>query len=316
MCVCVYVCMCVCDVCGCNIRTHTHTHTHTHTRARSLVVATQELKAVQAELKTLDAAPPNTANPCPHVHVGDDFPFSHIHKMTGDEYFCPCCGWTGKEFNSPAWNVKSGGRQCPKCKAMERHRKSCSIMANQKSMFDPPTKTGSFRLLHFGPLPSMEKAINVLKGVDQVSVDFFAEGYTSYSDLVLNADVTNLAFPADFAHGIIILHVLEHIADPIRAMKEMRRVLHPGGWLLVEAPCGPGSEVNCSNASTDKERIERCGQYDHAWKYNCEKFKDRLSFSGFKCGRALERTKMNEKQIRSMKLRNSGQHIQYLCRIA
>ncbi|MCJ7833170.1 MAG: class I SAM-dependent methyltransferase [Deltaproteobacteria bacterium] len=52
----------------------------------------------------------------------------------------------------------------------------------------------------------------------------------------LAADITNLPFPDDFFDMVICSEVLEHIPDQHTAVKEVTRVLRPGGDLIVSVP--------------------------------------------------------------------------------
>jgi len=52
----------------------------------------------------------------------------------------------------------------------------------------------------------------------------------------LVSDITGLPFPDDYFDMVICSEVLEHIPDQERAIKEMTRVLKPGGDLVVSVP--------------------------------------------------------------------------------
>lgn len=53
---------------------------------------------------------------------------------------------------------------------------------------------------------------------------------------VLRADVLSLPFPEGSAEQIATSHLLEHLPDTAAALKEWKRVLAPGGELLVCVP--------------------------------------------------------------------------------
>ncbi len=46
-------------------------------------------------------------------------------------------------------------------------------------------------------------------------------------------DVMNLSFPNGFAHTVLCLDTIEHVADPVRATSEMFRILHEDGVIVI-----------------------------------------------------------------------------------
>lgn len=57
---------------------------------------------------------------------------------------------------------------------------------------------------------------------------------TYHPDIV--GDIHNLPFKNDSQDAIICIAVLEHVENPIQAVKEIYRVLKPGGYCFIYAP--------------------------------------------------------------------------------
>lgn len=58
------------------------------------------------------------------------------------------------------------------------------------------------------------------------------------ADLVtcVEGSAENLPFPAHSARGALLLDVIEHLRNPVRALAEIRRVVIPGGAVLIATP--------------------------------------------------------------------------------
>ncbi len=55
-------------------------------------------------------------------------------------------------------------------------------------------------------------------------------------------------YPAEYFDQVIIWHVLEHLPDPRETLQEIRRVLKPGGRIVVSVPNYSSLQARCSGA--------------------------------------------------------------------
>jgi SAM-dependent methyltransferase len=245
----------------------------------------------------------------PYYNPLDQMISKFINKQGTRKRFCPCCGWYGEVFQGTKISAIGGlipDRGCPNCNSLERHRKVCAMLgcaAKQHQQQNEPAAVLTarvhtdtpFRMIHFGPEKAMMGYINAYQpSIDQVGVDFFAKGYGVNYDQkkTLHADVTALQFPTNFANGIIILHVLEHIKTLETALKEIKRVLAPAGWALIEVPCVKDRATK--DCRKEEDLIKCAGQRDHVWIFNCRDFQERVEKAGFNCETWLQLDSQSE----------------------
>ena len=83
------------------------------------------------------------------------------------------------------------------------------------------------------------------------------------ADLKLDIEDTGLQ---DGAYDVIICnHVLEHVSDFRKALRELRRILRPDGMILLSFPVDEKQETvyEDESISTEEGRREHFGQNDH-----------------------------------------------------
>lgn len=95
-------------------------------------------------------------------------------------------------------------------------------------------------------------------------------------------DVQDIPFGDNEFDVIFCNHILEHVEDDRRAMREMYRVMRPGGWGIMLSPVTPGKQATYEDSSitSPEGRAAAFGQHDHMREYG-EDYIDRLAEAGF-----------------------------------
>ena len=136
------------------------------------------------------------------------------------------------------------------------------------------------RVLHVAPEKSIREKIAAMPNVEYVVGDKHEPGYT-YPSATMELDVTNIKFPDKHFDFIICSHVLEHVDDDRLAMREIFRVLAPGGTAILLVPIGANAETYEDPSITDpQERLRHFGQFDHVRQYGRD-YPRRLEEAGF-----------------------------------
>jgi ubiquinone/menaquinone biosynthesis C-methylase UbiE len=65
-------------------------------------------------------------------------------------------------------------------------------------------------------------------------------GKRGYGNIDYISDITTIPVASESFDVILCTEVLEHVSEPIKAVNEFRRILRPGGTLLLTAPLGSG----------------------------------------------------------------------------
>jgi ubiquinone/menaquinone biosynthesis C-methylase UbiE len=99
----------------------------------------------------------------------------------------------------------------------------------------------------------------------------------------VKADICHLPFEDNSYDIIFCNHVLEHIEDDQKAMRELYRVLKTGGYGIFQIPQDLTRQVTYENDSvkTAEDRKIHFGQYDHVRVYGKDYF-NKLREIGFK----------------------------------
>lgn len=164
----------------------------------------------------------------------------------------------------PRWDAR-----CPNCGSRERHR-LLHLWVTEGGR----NKLTGQRILHFAPEKALSRTMTGHPLYE--TADLLRAGVTH------RVDIASVPLPAATYDAIIANHVLEHIPDDRAAMRELHRLLKPGGFALLTAPINPTRQQTYENPAvvTKAERHAHFGEDDHVRYYGLD-FADRLAAAGF-----------------------------------
>lgn len=188
----------------------------------------------------------------------------------GREHFCPVCDSQIRGFLPHKARALGDGVVCPVCLCHPRHRMAWKFFHARTPLFDRRAK----RLVHFAPETALVSKLRDVPGVEYLSVDRDSPHAMS------RMDITSLRFEAASVDAIYCSHVLEHVQEDRQAMREMRRVLRPGGWAAIQVPLSGTVTHEDSTITDPRDRDRVFGQRDHVRYYGMD-IVARLQAAGF-----------------------------------
>lgn len=189
----------------------------------------------------------------------------------GNRYTDPIDGKSYRKFLDYGYVKIRSNVLSPGTLSLERHRLFWLYLNRETDFFKAKLK-----VLHFAPEQAFYKRFRKLDNLDYTTTDL----NSPLADV--KADICQLPFADDQYDFIICNHVLEHIPNDLQAMREIYRVLSPGGTAILQVPYEADRQETFQDDSiTDPEERSRIfGQYDHVRVYGMDYF-DRLRGVGF-----------------------------------
>lgn len=219
-------------------------------------------------------------------------------RFTGFKYYCPLCRRYARAFTPitvypgqptiDKYQIIAMGKnphyRCPWCNSSDKER---LVWAYLQFKTDFLTTTRPLSVLHVAPEKNTKNYFKGRPSVTYIAGDKFegAEKYTSeHYGGAQYLDITNMGeFKNETFDLIICNHVLEHVLDDKRGMREIYRVLKKGGVAVLQVPISKLITQNIEDprAHTPEKRTIAFGQDDHVRIYAEEEYLERLRESSF-----------------------------------
>lgn len=136
---------------------------------------------------------------------------------------CNVCGWSGPEFADP---FHSEMATCPQCRSIARDRflLRCFLLRN-------PEPWG-LRVLETSPRMGRDYRRMMRRWFEYTASDFDESNHVAD----IKVDLMAIGLPDDSVDVLLTPHVLEHVPDTALALREILRILTPGGRMYLQVP--------------------------------------------------------------------------------
>ena len=172
-----------------------------------------------------------------------------------DRFDCPLCGWSGRFMPTRPIYGRRLHAICPNCKSMERHRLQKLVVDEILEHFSPQDKA----CLQFAPDP-MTRFLRASFGT-VVTADIDPRPNS------LQIDMRAIPFRDASFDFVFASHVLEHIKEDLVALRELYRILKPGGMAALPVPIICEATIEYPQAMPREEYHVRAPGLDYFDRY-------------------------------------------------
>lgn len=223
-----------------------------------------------------------------------------LPRYLGSEHSCPVCGAHLRAFK-PVWKsylrnmrehdyvypvssietLNLSAYTCPACDASDRERLYAMYFDRVIPSLDRHRR---YRLVEFAPAPGrgLQRKLEAYPFLEYRTADLMLRTVDD------QLDITDMPAYADGSVDFFLCsHVLEHVPEDRKAMRELHRILKPDGFGIVMVPLVHGVDETHEDPAinTPALRWKHYGLADHVRQYGRRDFLDRLGAAGFRVDR-------------------------------
>ena len=190
---------------------------------------------------------------------------------------CPLCGCQRRKFIPYGYVKPRENALCPNCLSLERHRLLWLWLLRESDIGRGAMALP--RLLHIAPEVALMRKFRKMYAREKERY-VTADLESPLADM--HFDVQEIPIEDGAFDCVICNHILEHVEDDRKALKEIFRILRRGGWGVILSPVELEREKTFEDDTiTDREERTRIfGQYDHRRIYGRD-YTERLQEAGF-----------------------------------
>ena len=189
----------------------------------------------------------------------------------GSKYEDPISGKTYRKLMPYGRISPRPNALAPHSMSLERHRLLWLYLKEKTPFF-----FNNLKVLHIAPELCFINRFSKMKNLEYITADLQSPWAK------IKMDVQNIPFSDNQFDVIICNHVLEHVDNDHTAMKELYRVMKPGGFGIFQVPIDNSIENTLEDDAINSPQLREkfYGQRDHMRLYGRD-YPSRLRKSGF-----------------------------------
>ena len=173
---------------------------------------------------------------------------------------CPLCGCQRRKFLPYGYVTSRENALCPNCLSLERHRLLWLWLVRESDIGRGAMALP--KMLHIAPEVALMRKF---KKMYASTPDRYVTADLESPLADMHFDVQQIPLAKESFDAIICNHIMEHVEDDGKALRELYRIMRRGGWGVILSPVELEREKTFEDDTiTDPaERTRIFGQYDH-----------------------------------------------------